>query len=586
MESTNRHTSSATLSQTQRDKSTVALGWALVPAMLALIAFLPVLSLQFAFDDSVTITSDLAFEGATGLMDKLLPSDQQKLGETTWRPLISATYLLTYAAAGANPRVHHALDWLLHALVTFLLAALMLRLGFSPVGSTLGALVFALHPIMAGTVAMISFREEPLVASLGLLALLLYSGRNRILRAGALGLFFITPFAKETGVAFGFLPLYQKNDSDASRIKRALPAIGLSVLSVALLFGVNRFVTGGLDVAGDRSLPYVHRFLVAGTALFYYARRFFLWGDLSPVHDDLAVPDALTAQAAVGLLILAALSIVLLRGLKRPSVGALAAGLVLLPLVPTLNILLPFWIRQADRFCYIPLLGVGIAAAWGIDALLQRRGVRQTRLAYVVLAGTIGVLILFTATLWREIPRYRDSYTLFSSVVKRQPESDLGRLWLAKELLDRHQYEQALRLLEPNLARHPDNLKTANFMAEALVQLGRPTEAIAILEKLDLAGHDGPHAALTLQAAYFMAGQFEPGWALTRHWMDKENPTPTLQERLLSNAAVGALNAGQRSLAVGLAKAALQINPDSTSMRRLVTEFSETPQSTEPATIH
>ena len=501
--------------------------------VIVLAAFSVILKAGFAFDDFDVVTDQLAVHSLPGLVDKLMPSHAAQLGEATYRPLTSLTYVLTYAAFGSLPAAHHAVDWLLHALAAGLLFLLLQRLGLSAAAAVFGALVFALHPLTAGVVSMISFREEPLVAVLGLaILLLLYQSTAKWRTAAALVLLFLISFAKETGIAFAVIPFFLPDRRGAARWKRTIWCAASGGSATLLLLAVNRYVTGGLAAAERTSLAWPQRFYTAGQTLYCYARRLVFWRELSPVHDDWPLPTGPTPAVIFGLALLAFAVFALVR--YRHSLGGLAASLVIFPLLPTLNLLLPFWVKQADRYCYVPLLALGLGAAVLYD---KARTVSPRARSIAPVAGVL-ILAVFLAGTWRELPRYRSSYDLFASVAARQPNSALGKLYFAQELIDRRRDREAQPLLVEVLAKHPRDLKAANSLAETYVHLGHPALAVRLLEHRPLIGVDGPTAAVTLQAAYFASGDLDAGRRLTDEWLRRPDTPPSVKQILAGNAAI------------------------------------------------
>lgn len=548
--------------------------WIFLPSILVLLAFAPILNLTFAFDDTTVITSEMQAHNVSEFFGKLSPVVSEDVGETTWRPMVSLTYLVFYNLFGPVPIVHHAVDWLLHALNTLLLVWLLRRLGFSRLASSLGALVFALHPLTAGTISLICFREEPLQFFLGFFALhLIYRQDRRSLRILAYLLFFFVVFVKETGSAFGLLVFFLDDLQGRERYKRLAITAGLSILAVGMLLLINRYGTSALEIAGHSHLDWNERFFVAGKAAFAYLIRLVFWRDLSPQHDDIPIPRSISADAAVGLAILAALVVLMLRAFRRPSRGAFAAALALLPLMAVLNVFLPFWIKQADRFLYVPLAGLAMAAAMGVDRVRRMPQLQLRRWRALVLLVPCALFTLFVAFLWREFPRYKSSTTLFASIVERQPGSDLGLLWLAEDHMRHKKFAEAVRLLEPLNEQHSDDLKTAGYLAECMVQLKRPEVAVKLLEGRKLIGPDSVTCALTLQAAYIHTGRLEKAWSLSRDWAFRPRIKKRFAFGFASNAAIAARVYHRLDLAVLFAQRALVIDPQNKAMRSFLDEI-------------
>jgi len=530
-----------------------------------LMIFAPVLKGDFVFDDFYTITDALRVDSAGDFAQRLSPGGSAAVGEATWRPLTTLTYVAVYNVFGKSPWAHHAVDWLLHAAVALLLLLLLRRLGLSIFPAMAGTLVFALHPLTAGTVAMISFREEPLAALCGLGALLLLSGKGKARIGGGLTLVGATTLAKETGVAFGPLTALMPGREGRARW---LPAATATLISGVLGLFLLSLSKGGHETAfalQRTDSDFATRLATAGTTVFAYLKRLVIWRDLSPVHDDVAF-NGFTVGAIVGLLFLLLLAALVVRGLQRPGCGALAAGLALFTLLPTLNLLVPTWSGQADRFCYLPLLGLGVAVGWAVEQVWTRARVESPGVWRLANVALIAVLTLLAVGVSRELPRYRNTLTLFHSVYQRQPESELGRFYFAQELLRLRRPDLAEELLTPLYEAHRDSLKMAKITARCYLDLGRADDAIAVLDSRELTGSDGAAAAVTLQAALFAAGRYDDGMALTRAWAERTTMPEGDRALFLANAALAA-SGTDLALAVQFAEAALQLNPQLSALR-------------------
>jgi hypothetical protein len=256
---------------------------------------------------------------------------------------------------------------------------------------------------------------------------------------------------------------------------------------------------------------------------------------LSPLHDDLVYTVFGSAGAIIGLAILVALAAASIYGLARPNRWSFAAALALGPLIPTLNLLLPLWTKMADRLFYLPMLGVGAAASFLADGAL---GFAESRPAFrrAVAGGMAAIVVLLAWGTWREAPRYRNSWALYSSIFERQPGSQLGQFYFAQELLFAGRAAEAERLLRPLYDEHPESLKIAKYVGRATLEQGRAQEAIDALEGRQFTGRDGVEALLTLQQAYLKVGRCEEVEAIARGAADSPALDARQREAFLANA--------------------------------------------------
>ena len=144
-----------------------------------------------------------------GAEDGLAPELRDPARDRLYRPLTIFSLALNYAVHGLNPVGYHAVNVLLHGMVTILVWKFADRLFRKPRIAGVAALLFAVHPIHAEAVANVVGRAELLAALfllVGLLALLPKSGPLTIERAILAGLSgFAALLAKETAICFPFL---------------------------------------------------------------------------------------------------------------------------------------------------------------------------------------------------------------------------------------------------------------------------------------------------------------------------------------------------------------------------------------------
>jgi tetratricopeptide (TPR) repeat protein len=536
-------------------------------ALLTLAVFAPVLRAELVFDDERTITENLRAHSVGQALTILSPANSWIVGEMTWRPLTTGTYVVVYPFFGPLPAAHHAVDWLLHALNAALLLALLARLGLGPAAAAFGALCFALHPLVVGTVSMISFREETLSAAIGLSGLLLVLAERRARRAAGLGMIGLALFVKETGVSFGPLAALLPRPGGGRRWRDAATPIAVSLVALALLLWADRSTTMFAAVAKQAAVPWAARFSHAGETLMAYLRNLFVWQDLSPVHDDAIRTTFGSAASFAGVALLLLLAGAATYGLFRPNRGSLAAGMILIPLLPTLNLLVQAWTAQSDRFFYLPMLGVGLVAGWSLDRLLARAPAEGRATRWLTLAAAAAILALLAWGTCREIPRYRNAWSLYSTVAARQPGSALGQFYYGQQLIDVGRPAEATKILAPLFAKYPENQAVDRAYARALLDSEQPREAIRVLSGRELSGPTGAAAMVTLQAAYVAAGETEAAIALGERWQDAPAIGDGDRALLAANAAVAAAQLGRAAQAAAFARHALALNPNLVGMR-------------------
>ncbi len=421
-----------------------------------------------------------------------------------WHPLTWMSHALDRELYGLNPRGHHRTSVLLHAANGLLLLLLLHRLSSLFWPSAAAAALFALHPLRVENVAWISERKDLLCSFFVLLALLAYERHARRPARGSLLAvalaFTLALLSKPMAVTLPFLLLLLDVwPFERLRWPRPDHRVLLEKLPLLLLAASSSVVTYVAQARGEavRALDLIgvgERLAAAPVALASYLAKT-LWpapGTLLPLYTHPhylphGASGAALASAVAVLLGLAAVAVWQWR--KRPylAVGGLAfAGL----LVPVLGLVQVGVQRSADRYTYLPTLGLALAAVCLIGEISAGR--RRSRL---LAAGGIAIALGTSAVLtWNQQQIWRDSVTLWRATVAGEPESPIAQLNLANALHEAGRSGEAMRHYHEAIARGPGY---APAHAALGVRLGERREYAAAIESLETALRLQPADAYT-----------------------------------------------------------------------------------------
>lgn len=475
-------------------------------ALIAALLYAPTLGFDFIteWDDGWLIADNpylsAPAEGESWWRDRVLPSFDPRRPSYFWGaeflPVRNLSYFVDRWLYGYRPAGWHASNVLLHALATWLLHGLLLRLLGDAPGSRLaalgGALIWALHPLHTETVCWVMGRRSRLMLVFALLA-----GRSwlaierRTLLSGALPALWLAAAVLSKASALALPALLVALDlargRPAGRGQRPLrEALAPYVLPLLALGGVAWLTLGFSQASGQITGQaygegWAQRAAVAGALLARYAEVSLLpawlgipypWTPVRLPASQLSEPRAMAGLALAALIVLgggvwaARRLLAAWRGEALPAAPALAA-LVWWPaaLLPALQLLLPIPRAFALRYAALSTLALALAAA----ALLRRLPPPRARLALSLLA-----LLAAGLTVWR-IPDWRDSGTLWRATVRNQPDNPEGhyRLGLHHQTAARELQgaERAERLRQAQ-ASYQRCLALAADHAEALNNLG------------------------------------------------------------------------------------------------------------------
>jgi protein O-mannosyl-transferase len=449
--------------------------WGPVLAILIVSAiFLPTATFDFTnYDDDENVWRNpyLSEAGLSGMV-YLWTHPYSKL----YIPLTYTSYVLDRSVWGLDPAFFHVVNVLLHAGSTILVFLILRPLVRLPWVAALGATVFGIHPIQVEAVAWVTGRKDVLSGFFALLSIHEYLSWRRTGGKWRYGLglaaFGAALLAKPSAVVVPLMAVVLdalgRKRSLWQYVKPALPWLAVSGIWALI---VTRVQPPEHEAAG---ISYVDRGIIAGDALIFYAGKIAWPHGLSPIYAR--NPAEVLAQSWVPLapLILAAAC-----GLAwwAGSRWVLCAALFIAGVLPVLG-LVPFtfqgWSTVADRYVYLSMVAVALAAAWVIQGL--QRSIRESRCAWVPLTAVAIVLLLgFISRCQSQI--WQNSLTLWKHAERVCPTSELPPVNRGSALAEAGEHNRAIAEFSHALAIDGSNARAENNIAYSLLVIGRPVEA-------------------------------------------------------------------------------------------------------------
>lgn len=332
----------------------------------------PTLHFPLLYDDHIVITRNPAAQSWGAALRAFTHPEtlhDPDLAHAVYRPLAVLSLAADRYAWNADPAGHHLTNVLLHAGSSAAAGAVARSLGVAAGAAWLTAALFALHPIQTEVVCWPSSRPEALFAFFFLWA---WAGREWWRRRGrpgaaetwGLALFALALLAKEMAITFPLLLALQE-----ARRGRGVPAVRAALRAVlpyaalaVLYFGWRLHVLGGMsrDVLRDLD-PW--RNLLSMSIVFVRYAGLLLWpAGQNAEHTARLVSSALDPAGLAALAAVAGygvLAVVAWR--RRPEAGLLLAW-PMVALLPVSN-LIPIWSLMAERYLYLPSVGVFAAVA-------------------------------------------------------------------------------------------------------------------------------------------------------------------------------------------------------------------------------
>jgi protein O-mannosyl-transferase len=486
-----------------------------------------------------------------------------------WHPLTWLSYMLGVRLFGlaAGPQLLINLGF--HVLSTLLLFGLLNEMTGALWRSASVAALFAVHPLHVESVAWVSERKDALSAFLGLLTLwawLGYTRRPGILRyLIPLSAFIAALMAKPMVVTLPFLMLLldywplrrlKFEGSGLSGFLASLtPAIRekLPLFGVAFLAGVVTFVAQqrGGAVAGLTKLSLGFRIENALVSYVAYIGKMFWPVNLSPLYPLHPLPVFVVAGSAILLLVV---SLAAIRWSERRPWFAVGWWWYVITLLPVIGLAQVGSQAMADRYTYLPLVGLFMILAWGLTELTAplSHGIALVPVA----AGTLILVCVFTAR--AQVEYWQDSLTLWTHAVQLDPVSDTSQRLLADALAKNRRYQESAPHYSEALRLNPDNAEAHTGFGYALAGEGKFADAISqYLESLRLKpGMFDAHNDLAIALA--SQGRLDEAIA---HYREALRIRPYIADAH-SNLGVALTRKGKTDEAIAQFEEALRLQPD------------------------
>lgn len=458
--------------------------------LLGLAVFARTLNCGFVFDDDGYILQNPHVN--TGLSLENLRWAFTTFAMANWHPLTWVSHQADVALWGLAPSGHHLTNVLLHGGSAVLLFLVLASFTGLRVPSAVAAALFSVHPLRVESVAWVSERKDVLSLLFLLVAFRVWRDQlerpSRARSGAALAAFAASLLAKPTGATFPALLLLvdwwplgrwsasKPSGEAANGIRRAVPLIieKLPFFIVAVASGVVTIAAqhGGGAVASFVELPAGARIANALLSVIAYLRQTIWPAGLSVFYpySPGAVSPWLPALAALGIGSVTAFSI--RRAHAHPWL-AVGWHWYLLTLLPVIGLIQVGSQARADRYTYLPSIGLMIAAVWGCRAAEARR-----RLGSTLVALTIGLTFAAAGVTWHQIGYWRDGLSLFSRALALNPSNWLARGNYAAYLMKQGRWIEAELELKETLLVNPANPVARANLGVVLGKLGRPHEAV------------------------------------------------------------------------------------------------------------
>jgi protein O-mannosyl-transferase len=399
-----------------------------------------------------------------------------------WQPLTWLSHMLDCQIFGLHPAGHHVVSIAFHIANVLLLLAILLRLTGAFWRSAAAAAIFGLHPLRAESVVWIAERKDLLSGVLFLGAIWLYlryverpsnARYGLVLLALVLGLM-AKPMVMTLPVILLLLdwwPLKRRAFAEkAPMFFLALVSMFITSIGTASLGIIN---WGSSLTVGER---------IANTLVSYMRYlQLSIWPEKLAILYPFRLAVPLWESALAALLLAAITFAAAAQARRRPYliVGWLWFALALAPASGITQVG-----RQgmADRFTYLPQIGLIIAAVWAAADLARNRRILACTLA-------VAAVTAFAVRTAAYVPVWQDSVTVFSNAIAVTAENSGAQHYLAAALDDRGRYAEALPHHAESVRIEPGYFVAHSAYGAALERQG---DLAAARDQYQLALHSFP----------------------------------------------------------------------------------------------
>jgi len=424
--------------------------------------------------------------------------------KTYWHPLAWLSHMLDCQLYGLDPGKHHLTSIIFHIANSLLLFIVFKWMTGAFWRSALVAILFAIHPINVDTVVWITERKNVLSTffwMLTMLAYVYYSNQPSFHRYLLIFLVFALGLMTKPMLVtlpcvlllldhwplgrFSYRELSNNRNIETNKatiagsrgstpfqlVLEKIPLFALAVLSVSLS---SLSVKNYGNVISMSLVPMKLRIANALVSYVKYISKMIWPQDLAVLYP---YPRMVPLWQTLGaLVLLIGISFFMIRSIKRTPYFIIGWLWFLGTLVPVIGLVqVGLWPAMADRFAYVPLIGLFIIVAWGAPELVAQW---RRKKIWLTVSATI-LLSTLMVVAWKQVEYWKNSITLFEHTLKVTSNNSIAHNNLGTALQNQGRTEEAIEHYLQALRIKPDYEEAHNNLGNVLKNQGRTKEAIA-----------------------------------------------------------------------------------------------------------
>jgi tetratricopeptide (TPR) repeat protein len=278
----------------------------------------------------------------------------------------------------------------------------------------------------------------------------------------------------ETKIA-GIIPRWQ--------LKEKIPFFVLSAVMVIITLYTpdNHNNPDMLDVPYFKQFPLISRFANASVAFVTYLEKTFWPHDMAifyPFSDQIPLWQVLGASLLI--LVISVVIIVMIKRLPYLFTGWMWYAITIAPVIGIIQVSKKAPYAMADRYHYLPSIGLAVMMAWGIPALIKSEAIRKK----ILFPAGIIFLAILSFLSWSQCRYWKDSITLFNHTLKVTDHNWLAYNNKGVTYYELGDYKQAIEDYSRAIELNPDYTEAFNNRGTAYYELGNYRQAIEDYDRL------------------------------------------------------------------------------------------------------
>ncbi|CAN5342987.1 hypothetical protein BH10BAC1_BH10BAC1_16420 [soil metagenome] len=416
---------------------------------------------EYSMDDEFVIKNNVQVQKGIKAIPEIFNStyvvDNQK-ASYEYRPIVKATFAVEYQFYGLKPHVSHFINILLYALSILLLYSLLLELlsNYNRLFPFLVTLLFLIHPLHSEVVLSLKNRDVILSFIGCLFALkfyLRYAGSNKIydLLFGAFFLLFALMSKKDSMTFYAIIPFTVWFFRNISWKKIGIIVGSFLVPKIILFLATSnaahlakKVMIGTTVITGENGITrqyldwenplfinstFLQRIPTGFYSIYFYLKMYFIPHPLLSYYGYNQVPIATWSNPIVWVVILFLLVIgyYVVKNYNAKKIEVYGILFFLTTISMFTNVLQPVVGIVAERFAYIPSLGLSIVAAWALlkigKVVFENKEFKFPQLSSSFLITIVLITIVYGGRTFARIPAWKNSFTLYETDAQNATES-------------------------------------------------------------------------------------------------------------------------------------------------------------------